>query len=124
MLTTDRAAAVKADVAFLGCNGVDPIRGSTSSNIAEAEIKQAMVEARSERNPPKEPAMNVSQIRYRTPAALFAALALFLIGAPAPVLAQGLTLEVDAQARTLTVDDLGLDVGCRPRSCLRMALPL
>jgi DeoR family transcriptional regulator of aga operon len=36
---------LKADVAFLGCNGVDPIRGFTNSNIAEAEIKQAMVRA-------------------------------------------------------------------------------
>jgi DeoR family transcriptional regulator of aga operon len=34
---------LKADVAFLGCNGVDPERGFTNSNIAEAEIKQAMV---------------------------------------------------------------------------------
>ena len=34
---------LKADVAFLGCNGVDPTRGFTNSNIAEAEIKQAMV---------------------------------------------------------------------------------
>lgn len=34
---------LKADVAFLGCNGVDPSRGFTNSNIAEAEIKQAMV---------------------------------------------------------------------------------
>ena len=34
---------LKADVAFLGCNGVDPVRGFTNSNIAEAEIKQAMV---------------------------------------------------------------------------------
>jgi DeoR family transcriptional regulator of aga operon len=34
---------LKADVAFLGCNGVDPARGFTNSNIAEAEIKQAMV---------------------------------------------------------------------------------
>ena len=30
-------------MAFLGCNGVDPVRGFTNSNIAEAEIKQAMV---------------------------------------------------------------------------------
>ncbi len=36
---------LKADVAFLGCNGVDPARGFTNSNIAEAEIKQAMVRA-------------------------------------------------------------------------------
>jgi DeoR family transcriptional regulator of aga operon len=34
---------LKADVAFLGCNGVDPERGFTNTNIAEAEIKQAMV---------------------------------------------------------------------------------
>ena len=34
---------LKADVAFLGCNGVDPTRGFTNTNIAEAEIKQAMV---------------------------------------------------------------------------------
>jgi DeoR/GlpR family transcriptional regulator of sugar metabolism len=34
---------LRADVAFLGCNGVDPARGFTNSNIAEAEIKQAMV---------------------------------------------------------------------------------
>ena len=34
---------LKADVAFVGCNGVDPARGFTNGNIAEAEIKQAMV---------------------------------------------------------------------------------
>jgi len=34
---------LKADVAFLGCNGVDATRGFTNSNIPEAEIKQAMV---------------------------------------------------------------------------------
>ena len=34
---------LKADVAFIGCNGVDPARGFTNTNIAEAEIKQAMV---------------------------------------------------------------------------------
>ena len=34
---------LKAYIAFLGCNGVDPTRGFTNSNIAEAEIKQAMV---------------------------------------------------------------------------------
>ena len=34
---------LKADVAFLGCNGVDPTRGFTNTNIAEAEIKQVMV---------------------------------------------------------------------------------
>jgi DeoR family transcriptional regulator of aga operon len=34
---------LKADVAFLGCNGVDVERGFTNANIAEAEIKQAML---------------------------------------------------------------------------------
>ncbi len=38
---------LRADVAFLGCNGVDPARGFTNSNIAEAEIKQAMVRSAS-----------------------------------------------------------------------------
>jgi len=36
---------LQADIAFLGCNGVDPIRGFTNTNIAEAEIKQAMSES-------------------------------------------------------------------------------
>ena len=34
---------LKADAAYLGCNGVDSTRGFTNANIAEAEIKQAMV---------------------------------------------------------------------------------
>ena len=34
---------LKADVAFIGCNGVDRERGFTNANIAEAEIKQAML---------------------------------------------------------------------------------
>jgi len=36
---------LKADMAFLGCNGVDVDRGFTNANIAEAEIKQAMLES-------------------------------------------------------------------------------
>lgn len=36
---------LKADIAFLGCNGIDPERGFTNTNIAEAEIKQAMLES-------------------------------------------------------------------------------
>ncbi|MCP4661195.1 MAG: DeoR/GlpR transcriptional regulator [bacterium] len=36
---------LKADVAFLGCNGVDPVRGFTNTNIAEAEIKQVMLQS-------------------------------------------------------------------------------
>jgi len=34
---------LQADIAFIGCNGVDPQRGFTNTNIAEAEIKQAML---------------------------------------------------------------------------------
>ena len=34
---------LNADVVFLGCNGVHPARGLTNTNIAEAEIKQAMI---------------------------------------------------------------------------------
>ena len=34
---------LRADVAYLGCNGVDAVRGFTNANIAEAEIKQTMV---------------------------------------------------------------------------------
>lgn len=36
---------LKADIAFLGCNGVDLKRGFTNANIAEAEIKQAMLQS-------------------------------------------------------------------------------
>jgi DeoR family fructose operon transcriptional repressor len=36
---------LKADAAYLGCNGVDSTRGFTNANIAEAEIKQAMVQS-------------------------------------------------------------------------------
>lgn len=36
---------LRADIAFLGCNGVDPAHGFTNTNIPEAEIKQAMVKA-------------------------------------------------------------------------------
>jgi DeoR family transcriptional regulator of aga operon len=36
---------LQADIAFLGCNGVDPDRGFTNTNIAEAEIKQAMLDS-------------------------------------------------------------------------------
>jgi DeoR family transcriptional regulator of aga operon len=39
---------LQADIAFLGCNGVDLDRGFTNANIAEAEIKQAMLEAADE----------------------------------------------------------------------------
>lgn len=36
---------LQADIAFIGCNGVDPERGFTNTNIAEAEIKQAMLQS-------------------------------------------------------------------------------
>jgi DeoR family fructose operon transcriptional repressor len=36
---------LRADIAFLGCNGVDCNRGFTNTNIAEAEIKQAMLQS-------------------------------------------------------------------------------
>jgi len=36
---------LRADIAFIGCNGVDPTHGFTNTNIPEAEIKQAMVKA-------------------------------------------------------------------------------
>jgi DeoR family transcriptional regulator of aga operon len=36
---------LKVDIAFLGCNGVDIDRGFTNANIAEAEIKQAMMDS-------------------------------------------------------------------------------
>jgi DeoR family transcriptional regulator of aga operon len=37
-----------ADKAFLGCNGVHPDKGFTNTNLQEAEIKRAMLEAASE----------------------------------------------------------------------------
>lgn len=36
---------LNADIAFIGCNGVDIARGFTNTNLAEAEIKQAMIES-------------------------------------------------------------------------------
>jgi DeoR family transcriptional regulator of aga operon len=36
---------LQADIGFIGCNGVDPERGFTNTNIAEAEIKQAMLQS-------------------------------------------------------------------------------
>lgn len=34
---------VHADLAFIGCNGVDPVAGVTNVNLPEAEVKQLMV---------------------------------------------------------------------------------
>jgi DeoR family transcriptional regulator of aga operon len=36
---------INADKAFLGCNGVHPEKGFTNTNLQEAEIKRAMIEA-------------------------------------------------------------------------------
>lgn len=38
---------MNADVAFVGCNGVHPEKGFTNTNLAEAEVKHAMIEAAS-----------------------------------------------------------------------------
>jgi DeoR family transcriptional regulator of aga operon len=34
---------LNADLAFVGCNGVDVVRGATNINVPEAEVKQQMV---------------------------------------------------------------------------------
>ncbi len=36
---------INADKAFIGCNGVHPEKGFTNTNLQEAEIKRAMIEA-------------------------------------------------------------------------------
>lgn len=36
---------INTDMAFLGCSGVDPVKGFTNTNLPEAEIKQAMIKA-------------------------------------------------------------------------------
>jgi DeoR/GlpR family transcriptional regulator of sugar metabolism len=38
---------INADAAFLSCAGIDPVKGFTNSNWAEAEIKQVMIAAAS-----------------------------------------------------------------------------
>lgn len=38
---------INADVAFLGCNGIEPEKGITTTNLAEAEVKRAIVDAAS-----------------------------------------------------------------------------
>ena len=39
---------LNADIAFIGCNGIDPEKGVTNTNIAEAEIKQLMFRSASQ----------------------------------------------------------------------------
>ncbi|UOE42504.1 DeoR/GlpR family DNA-binding transcription regulator [Agromyces larvae] len=36
---------IHVDLAFLGCNGVDPVRGITNANLPEAEVKVLMLRA-------------------------------------------------------------------------------
>lgn len=36
---------INAHTIFMGCNGIDPVRGVTNANLAEAEIKQHMLQA-------------------------------------------------------------------------------
>lgn len=36
---------VNADIAFIGCNGVDPEKGFTNTNLDEAEVKHSMIAA-------------------------------------------------------------------------------
>lgn len=40
---------VRADIAFVGCNGVDALAGVTNVNLPEAEVKSAMIAAASRR---------------------------------------------------------------------------
>jgi DeoR family transcriptional regulator of aga operon len=37
--------SVHADVAFIGCNGIDPERGVTNINYPEAEVKRRMLQS-------------------------------------------------------------------------------
>ncbi|MEP6907807.1 MAG: DeoR/GlpR family DNA-binding transcription regulator [Pseudoxanthomonas sp.] len=42
-------ATLHADIAFIGCNGVDAVRGITNINLPEAEMKQRMLSAANRR---------------------------------------------------------------------------
>ena len=46
---TDALAAIRADVGLIGCNGVDAEAGVTNLNLAEAQVKRAMVRASARR---------------------------------------------------------------------------
>ena len=41
--------SVHVDIAFIGCNGVDPVRGVTNLNYPEAEVKRRMVQSSTRR---------------------------------------------------------------------------
>lgn len=44
-MATDLLGNVHADMAVIGCNGIDPERGVTNLNLPEAEVKRRMVAA-------------------------------------------------------------------------------
>jgi DeoR family transcriptional regulator of aga operon len=46
---TDVLAELSADVALIGCNGVDPEGGVTNINLAEAQVKRSMVRSSARR---------------------------------------------------------------------------
>lgn len=46
---TDALAAIHADVALIGCNGVDGEAGVTNMNLAEAQVKRSMVRSSARR---------------------------------------------------------------------------
>ena len=37
--------SLRADLVFIGCNGIDPVHGVTNLNLPEAEVKQKMIAA-------------------------------------------------------------------------------
>jgi DeoR family transcriptional regulator of aga operon len=41
--------SVHVDIAFIGCNGIDPVRGVTNVNYPEAEVKRRMVQSSTRR---------------------------------------------------------------------------
>jgi DeoR family transcriptional regulator, aga operon transcriptional repressor len=44
-LATMVLSTINPDIAFVGCNGVDPVRGVTNVNLPEAEVKRQMLSA-------------------------------------------------------------------------------
>ncbi len=44
-LATMVLSTINPDIAFVGCNGVDPVRGVTNINLPEAEVKRQMLSA-------------------------------------------------------------------------------
>ena len=44
-LATMVLSTINPDIAFVGCNGVDPVRGVTNVNLPEAEVKRQLLSA-------------------------------------------------------------------------------